>query len=224
MTHIYLFSWKKKKHIHKYSINAKAGLFSQPAQHHLVDACLPHLPLVAWLRAVQHNAAPATPPNIYGPFKATQPLSKGVKYFPVTNLIIKTGPSYVAALSKARWTNFVVTAKDVNQREIERGKEKKERKKEKELLRIPGKNLQQGTEILDIIPVGKVIDSNYIWQLLYLIRVLWSGCKWCLKANMTAFGINIRGVGGDKMGCMLWQVEGLVSVNASQHPGFIWAF
>lgn len=41
---------------------------------------------------------------------------------------------------------------------------------------------------------------------------------------MTAFGINIRGVGGDKMGCMLWQVEGLVSVNASQHPGFIWAF
>lgn len=38
---------------------------------------------------------------------------------------------------------------------------------------------------------------------------------------MTAFGINIRGVGGDKMGCML---EGLVSVNASQHPGFIWAF
>lgn len=56
----------------------------------------------------------------------------------------------------------MVTAKDVNQREIERGKEKKERKKEKELLRIPGKNLQQGTEILDIIPVGKVIDSNYI--------------------------------------------------------------
>lgn len=129
MTHIYLFSWKKKKTIYIYSINAKAGLFSQPAQHHLVDACLPHLPLVAWLRAVQHNAAPATPPNIYGPFKATQPLSKGVKYFPVTNLIIKTGPSYVAALSKARWTNFVVTAKDVNQREIERGKEK--RKKER---------------------------------------------------------------------------------------------
>lgn len=190
MTHIYLFSWKTKKHIHKYSINGKAGLFSQPAQHHLVDACLPHLPLVAWLRAVQHNAAPATPPNIYGPFKATEPLSKGVKYFPVTNLIIKTGPSYVAALSKARWTNFVVTAKDVNQRAIERGKEKK-RKKEKELLCIPGKNLQQGTKISDTIRVGKVIDSNC--GLLYLIRVLWSGCKWCLKANMTAFGINIGG-------------------------------
>lgn len=141
---IFIYSAERKKHIHKYSINAKAGLFSQPAQHHLVDACLPHLPLVAWLRAVQHNAAPATPPNIYGPFKATQPLSKGVKYFPVTNLIIKTGPSYVAALSKARWTNFVVTAKDVNQREIERGKEKKKERKKRNCFAFQGRIYNKG--------------------------------------------------------------------------------
>lgn len=188
MTHIYLFSWKKKTYISKYSINAKAGLFSQPAQHHLVDACLPHLPLVAWLRAVQHNAAPATPPNISGPFKANQPLSKGVKYFPVTNLIIKTGPSYVTALCKARWTNFVVTAKDVNQREIERGGGK-ERKK-RNCFAFEGRIYDKGWKYQTPFLLARLL---IVTGAFYLIRVLWLGCKWCLKANMTAFGINIQG-------------------------------
>lgn len=46
------------------------------------------------------------------------------------------------------------------------------------------------------------------------------GLQMMLQGKHDGIWHKYSGGGGDKMGCMLWQVEGLVSVNASQHHSF----
>lgn len=143
-------------------------------------------PLIAWLRAVQHNAAPATPPKHPRSLQSSSSSSSSLS-LRVWNIFHrhkstylkkkkKTGPSYVAESVKPVQPILWVTAKGMNERETQRQREggREGRASFSRLLCSRGKNLRLA---MKMNVVSGRSDSNPIRKLI--------GCKCSLLCAIT---------------------------------------